>query len=119
MLRTILGLFQAALLVGMTGIAPYVAGRCALGPSEAPAVAMHAGMPMGGHAPASPHAHHGCCGCMGPCAGNGLAALPVFAPVALFPTCPEALPAPAAAQRPVEPGRRLLPFANGPPSHLG
>ena len=118
MFKTILGLCQAALLVGMTGFAPYVAGRCALGASGMPGMAMHAGMPMGGHTPTSPHAHHGCCGCLGPCAGNGLAALP--ASVALFVTAPLPAPvSPKATRRPDEPVRHLLPFANGPPSHLG
>ena len=119
MLKSILALCQAGLLVGMTGFAPFVAGSCAIGASGMPAMAMHGGMPMSGHAPATQHAHHGCCGCLGPCAGNGLAALPTPEAAVDVPVPPSALPAPAAAQRPEDAGPRLLPFANGPPSHLG
>jgi hypothetical protein len=124
--KTFVGLCLAALLAGLTSFAPYAAGQCALRGDAMPALASHAGMAMGGvhdggsgHSPAMPH-HHGCCGCLGPCAGAGLAALPSASAVPLLGPRMARQPAAAAApRRPNLPQLRFLPFANGPPSLLG
>jgi hypothetical protein len=125
--KQFVGLCLAALLAGLTGFAPYAAGQCALRGDAMPGMASppHAGMAMGaghgassGHAPAAAH-HHACCGCLGPCAGAGLATLPA-AVSHFFPAARTALQtAPAAPRIPDLPQLRFLPFANGPPSLLG
>ena len=133
MFKSLVCLFQAAILVGMTGFAPYVAGHCALRPAAMPAMASMPGMDhgpadggqavQGGRAPSSaPHQHqnhHGCCGCMGPCASGGLLALPASAPVAGIGALRVAAAATTVEAHAGYPSPRLLPFANGPPHHLG
>jgi hypothetical protein len=127
--KQLVGLCLAALLAGLTGFAPYAAGQCALRGDAMPGMhagmAPHAGMAMGaghgatsGHAPAAAH-HHGCCGCLGPCAGAGLAALPSTSTALLVGPRAARPAAPVALQLPDPPQFRLLPFANGPPSLLG
>ncbi len=129
--KRFVGLCLAALLAGLTGFAPYAAGQCALRSDAMPGMASHAGMEpdagmaMGaghdatsGDAPAAAH-HHGCCGCLGPCAGAGLAALPSASAALLVGPRTALQAAPAAPRRPDLPQLRLLPFANGPPSLLG
>lgn len=155
MLKPFAGLLQAAILAGMTGFAPYVAGHCALRGAAIPGLAAHGGMAMAasarmamesgrsgrpgqepvarqpapsvdggvpapaGRPPASHHHGHGCCGCLGPCAECGLAALPAADTAALAsPATSEGL-VPTFGPRPAGSGARLLPFANGPPSLLG
>ena len=71
-----------------------------------------------GHAPAAAH-HHGCCGCLGPCAGAGMAALPSAPAAALSTPCTTLQAAASAPRTPDLPQLRFLPFANGPPSLLG
>lgn len=119
------GLCLAALLVGLTGFAPYAGGQCALRGDAMPGMATHAGMAMGGvHGGIAGHGqaqgHLRCCGgCLDPCSGAGLAALPAVVSHA-FAALPAArraaLPAPRTPDLPRFP---LLPFANGPPSLLG
>jgi hypothetical protein len=123
--KTFVGLCLAALLAGVTGFAPYAAGRCALRGEAMPGMAAHAGMAMdgahdgaSGHAPAAAH-HHGCCGCLGPCAGSGLAALPSAVASQLPAPCTALRPAPAAPRTSDLPQLRFLPFANGPPTLFG
>ena len=131
MLKRTIRLCLAAVLAGMTGIAPYVAGRCVLGTSERPAtsgMADMADMAAGGGMPTPDgatapghcgHGHHGCCGCLGPCAGTGFAAPPVADTRVALPVAPQAVPSAPAERGTAERAARLLPFANGPPSHLG
>ena len=121
----IVGLCLAALLAGLTGFAPYAAGQCALDGDAMPGMASHAGIAMGaghdassGHAPAAAH-HHGCCGCLGPCTGAGMAALPSATAAHLAGPRMARQPVPSAPRRPDLPQFRLLPFANGPPTLLG
>ena len=125
--KQLVGLCLAALLAGLTGFAPYAGGQCALRGDAMPGMASpsHAGMAMGaghgassGHAPAAAH-HHSCCGCLGPCAGAGTAALPSAPAAALSTPCTTLQAAASAPRIPDLPQLRFLPFANGPPSLLG
>jgi hypothetical protein len=148
--KALLSLCQAAILIGMSGLAPYLAGHCArIGMGDAMAsmpgmwhghsdiggqsdrgaralesagvLGREAGAPVHGprHAPASAPHRHGCCGCLGPCATGGFAGLPSSACVAVAgPQRVAALPTWAPA-RALHAATRLLPFANGPPNHLG
>ena len=122
--KQFVGLCLAALLAGLTGFAPYAGGQCALRGDTMPGMASHAGMAMGaghgatGHAPSAAH-HHGCCGCLGPCAGAGMAALPSLPAVAFVSPCTTPQAAATAPRIPDLPQLRFLPFANGPPPLLG
>ena len=119
------GLCLAALLVGLTGFAPYAAGRCALRGDAMPGMASDAGMAMGcvpsgtsGHGQA-PAPHRCCGGCLGPCSGTGLAALPALVSHAFMAHPAARRAASPERQAPVLPRFPLLPFANGPPTLLG
>jgi len=126
-LKALVGLCQAAILIGMSGIAPCAAGHCARH-AMGGAMASMPGMSHGQaddsgqadhHAPPSGPHQHGCCGCLGPCASGGLLGLPASASPALVGPLPVAASAMSLDARAVHTSPRLLPFANGPPHHFG
>ena len=136
--KTVAALVLAVLVAGMTGTAPFVGGRCDAGVSAMPGMGTPS-MGMGGPhadaeraagsaggadhgpapAPAPPPGHHGCCCCLGPCASCVVVGPPASSVVA-FPMAVRVWALASAAMPGTgDAARRLLPFANGPPSLLG